>query len=325
MSHLYPLQIIPDFVERVWGTHDVSFLYQHSVGPQPIGEVWLTGEQCRIGNGPLQGRTIAELSQERGAALIGENARTPNRFPLLLKVLFPREKLSVQVHPDDATAQAVGEPCGKTECWYILKAEPGAQIGLGFVPDTTNEQIEEAIRANRMEHLLNWIDVHEGEMYYVDAGTVHAIAPGAIILETQQNSDTTYRLYDYGRPRELHLEKGLAALKHQTHAGRVEAAGDTLVCSPSFTVSRMNAAQQQTVKTSGLMRCLFAMEGAARIEAPGAQPLTITRGDTVVIPAALDEFTVIPQWNVTLISAGLSEASATEPHTELYCAEQQKA
>src|SRR4051794_37661804 len=99
MTDLYPLQIIPEFVERIWGTRDLSFLYSHSVGSTPIGEVWLTGDECRVANGPLKGRTIAELSREYGAALTGPNLPCVDRFPLLMKVLFPREKLSVQVHP----------------------------------------------------------------------------------------------------------------------------------------------------------------------------------------------------------------------------------
>ena len=129
---------------------------------------------------------------------------------MLSKFLFPEEKLSVQVHPDDATAQRFGEPWGKTECWYVAHARPGSQIALGLKPGVTAEQFGQAIHENRAEDLLNWIDVYQGEMIYVAAGTVHTLGPGAVIVETQQQSDTTYRLYDYGRPRPLHLERGLA-------------------------------------------------------------------------------------------------------------------
>ena len=174
-------------------------------------------------NGPLAGRTLAELAQEFGKCFLGDAARDATRFPLLIKFLFPTEKLSVQVHPDDEGAAKVGQPCGKTECWYVLRAGPGAQVGLGLKPGTSKAEVEAAIRENRMEHLLNWIDVHEGDMIYVDAGTVHAIGGGAVIVETQQNSDTTYRLYDYGRPRELHIADGLLATKEQTHAGKAVA------------------------------------------------------------------------------------------------------
>ncbi len=323
MTDLYPLQIVPEFVERVWGTHDVGLLYQHSVGIKPIGEVWLTGGQCRVANGPLKGRTIEDLSRTCGEALTGEVAHYPDRFPLLMKVLFPREKLSVQVHPDDAVAQAAGEPCGKTECWYILKADEGAQIGLGFQPGTTREQIERSIHEGRMEHLLNWIDVRAGEMYYVDAGTVHAIGPGSVIIETQQNSDTTYRLYDYGRPRELHIDRGLTAMKLSTHAGRVTPRKiaqhrETLVASPSFTVERQQLTSEHSVRPGGNVQCIFAMDGAARIESPGAQPLTIARGEMAIIPAALHEYSVFPQWTCDLLYASVPAGEIAEPETELY-------
>ena len=323
MRELYPLQIVPEFVERVWGTRDVGAIYQHSVGAQPIGEVWLTGEQCRVANGPLKGRTIAELCAEYGDALIGEGNKTPNRFPLLMKVLFPREKLSVQVHPDDEAAQRVGEPCGKTECWYILSAEPGAQIGLGLKPGTSRAEVERSIHENRMEQLLNWIDVHPGEMFYVDAGTVHAIGPGAMIVETQQNSDTTYRLYDYGRPRELHIDKGLAAMKEETHAGRVLHDGHTLIASPCFLVQRTKLNNAATYNTrsearAGIAHCIFALDGAARIEAAGQQAVSVARGDMVIVPAALGEYTVVPQWSFEMLTASLPAGEVAHPQTVLH-------
>ena len=162
-----------------------------------------------------------------------------------MKFIFPRDKLSVQVHPDDETARRAGLPNGKTECWYVMQAEPGAKVGLGLKPGATREQFAQAIREVRAEELLNWTEVRAGEMIYVDAGTVHAIGPGVILLETQQNSDTTYRLYDYGRPRELHVKQGLEALKERTKAGTVPAGRPedggwmTLVNSPCFAVRKI--------------------------------------------------------------------------------------
>ena len=223
MPELYPLLLQPQFHERVWGTRDLKPFYTREVTGGPIGEAWLTGDKCTVANGPLAGRTLADLAQKFGKQFLGDAVRDASRFPLLIKFLFPTEKLSVQVHPDDEGAAKVGQPCGKTECWYVLQADRGAQIGLGLKPGTSKAEVEAAIRENRMEHLLNWIDVHEGDMIYVDAGTVHAIGGGAVIVETQQNSDTTYRLYDYGRPRELHIEDGLRATKEQTHAGKAVA------------------------------------------------------------------------------------------------------
>ena len=114
----------------------------------------------------------------------------------------------MQVHPDDAKARAIGQPCGKTECWYVLRAEPGAKVALGLKPGVALDEFRRAIAETRAEALLNWIDVFAGDMIYVAAGTVHTIGGGMVLVETQQTSDITYRLYDYGRPRELHLEAG---------------------------------------------------------------------------------------------------------------------
>ncbi len=168
---------------------------------------------------------------------------SPDRFPLLTKFLFPHDKLSVQVHPDDERARELGQPCGKTECWYVAKCLPGAQVGLGLKPGVGKPEFEAAIRANRAEDLLNWIDLNRGDLIYCDAGTVHSIGPGSILIETQQNSDTTFRLYDFGRGRELHIEQGLRAMRESTNAGKVcrrvtalAAMIRCLVASPCFVV-----------------------------------------------------------------------------------------
>src|SRR5258708_1155255 len=250
MPDLYPLLLRPVFQERVWGARSLAPYYTCEITGDPIGEVWLTGESCTVANGPLAGRALGELSRAFGADLLGGSGT--QRFPLLIKFLFPREKLSDQVHPDDEGAAQIGQACGKTECWYILRAEPGAQVGLGLKPGVTRAQVERAIAEVRLEPLLNWVDVHEGDMVYVDAGTVHAIGPGAVIVETQQNSDTTYLLYGYGRPRELHVAQGLQATRVRTRAGKVvrgaeESAGVksqvNLVSSPHFVVDKFKLDQ----------------------------------------------------------------------------------
>ena len=168
-----------------------------------------------------RGARWANSRSNIGRDLVGTAAWHEDRFPLLVKFLFTGDKLSVQVHPDDEQARKVGQPCGKTECWYALAAKPGAQVALGLKPGTTLEDFEQAIRDKRAEELLNWVDVHQGDMLYVAAGTVHTIGGGMILVETQQTSDITYRLYDYGRPRELHIAEGLAATKLHTNAGKV--------------------------------------------------------------------------------------------------------
>src|SRR5438309_4905929 len=146
MSDLYPLRLHPEFYERVWGAHSLAPIYSREITGNPVGEVWLTGEECKVANGPLKGNSLADLSRKFGAQLIGDTASPHSRFPLLVKFLFPKDKLSVQVHPDDESAARTGQPCGKTECWYVLHAEPGSQIGLGLKPGTTKAEVERAIR-----------------------------------------------------------------------------------------------------------------------------------------------------------------------------------
>ncbi len=324
MSQLYPILLLPEFHERVWGTKDLSAFYpSHKVGTEAIGEVWLTGEGCRIANGALQGRTLGEVAVEYGEDLNGSLARD-TRFPLLMKFLFPKERLSVQVHPDDEGAKRVGQACGKTECWYVLTATPDATVGLGLKPGTNRQQVETAIHAKNMEQLLNWIPVKVGDMIYVDAGTVHAIGPGSVLLETQQNSDTTYRLYDYGRPRELHIERGLEAMKEATRAGKVKSRGGNgrivLVSSPSFEVDKMllkNRKELNTADSSGhtSVHCIVGLRGCGIIESEGRPAISLGRGEAAVVPASLRKYSIRPQWEFEFVRATLP-GNVSEPDTD---------
>jgi len=211
---LGPIPITPIFLERIWGANTVPSWYNRPTDLGPIGEIWLTAETCPTPDG----RSLGALVQMHPAALAAANDLT---FPLLVKVLLPREKLSVQVHPNDAEAQALGQPRGKTECWYILSAEPGATVAVGLKSPLTAEELRAAIEDQKLEDHLNYIPVRAGDMVFVDAGTIHAIGPGLVVLETQQYADITYRLYDYGRPRELHIDAGVAVAKTTTSAGLI--------------------------------------------------------------------------------------------------------
>jgi mannose-6-phosphate isomerase len=322
---LYPLLLLPEFSPRPWGATDLSPIYAGRTFPEKIGEAWLTGDECRVANGPLAGQRLADVAERFGRNLVGDAAREPNRFPLLLKFLFPHDKLSVQVHPDDACAQRVGQPWGKTECWYVLQAEKGARVALGMKPGTTRQQLEQAIRETRAEDLLNWIEIHPGEMIYVAGGTVHAIAPGSILVETQQSSDTTYRLYDYGRPRPLHLEQGMAAVKEKTGSGKVKSRGsnghgkeqEELIASPYFMVEKFALKDTRDFKTMEegrrLVEILVAVSGCGVVEASGGQPVTFAPGEAVVVPACLTDFRVRPQWTVEFLRARVPAKARSEP------------
>jgi mannose-6-phosphate isomerase len=337
MTQLYPLLMSPAFDPRPWGTLDLSAIYPNHKFNERIGEAWLTGDNCVVANGPLAKRSLADLSKEFGADLVGTAARDPQRFPLLLKFLFPEEKLSVQVHPDDATAERFGEPWGKTECWYVAHAKPGSQVALGLKPGVTRAQFEQSIHDKRAEELLNWINVYQGEMIYVAGGTVHTLGPGSVIVETQQQSDTTYRLYDYGRSRPLHLERGLASVKERTASGKVirpapvamnggKSRRSSMIIAPYFAVDLFELKTPQEFSTAGLekngagktsVQILVAVEGCGVVEAQGRDPVTLAKGDAVVIPAALQEFTVRPQWAVEFLKSSVPSETMPEPATRL--------
>src|SRR3954447_5390739 len=333
MSELYPFLMQPIFDPRPWGTQDLSPIYPNHRFEEKIGESWLTGDASKVNNGPLKGKTLSELSAKYAREFVGEAAADGNRFPLLLKFLFPHEKLSVQVHPDDECARRVGEPCGKTECWYVAHAKLGSQIALGLKPGATREQFEAAIHEKRAEELLNWVNIYPGEMIYVAGGTVHTLGPGSIIVETQQQSDTTYRLYDYGRPRELHLKDGMAAVKEKVTSGKVlrpapietaraKTRFSSLIAAPYFVVEMFEtkavlslATHDESQKSS--VQILVAVEGCGVVEIPGAEPVTLTKGDAIVIPACLQKFSVRPQWTLELLRAYVPGKTYPEPETRI--------
>ena len=314
-----PFGIEPGFVGRVWGYQDLRPWYERVVQGEPIGEVWLTGDECLVSTGPHAGKTLGSLFAESPEALLGSGA--PSESPLLLKVIFAREKLSVQVHPDDKLARKYGYPRGKTECWYALAAEPGAQVAVGLKPGVTLDQVRAGVRDGTLEQSLNVLPVAAGEMIFVDAGTVHAIWPGSILLETQQNCDLTYRLYDYGRPRELHVEKALEAIRTETRAGKIApkvlADRTILVDSEYFCVERI--AVKGTRDSASLpspdepvrgLSYLFAAAGRGRIAGPAFEAVDLPEHGIVAIPAASPEFTVEDLGRLDLIRISVRRPKA---------------
>ncbi|WP_260705045.1 type I phosphomannose isomerase catalytic subunit [Edaphobacter flagellatus] len=280
-----PFRLKPWFSPRPWGRKSLKPWYEDTGTTELVGEAWLTGPQCVVEEGDLEGKTLESLSPKLG----GE-------FPLLVKLLFPNEKLSVQVHPDDAQAQAAGEARGKTECWYVLEAEPGASVMLGLKPGVTTEQLAASVADKTMESLVEKVPVSVGDMLFVDAGTVHAIGPGVVLLETQQTSDVTYRLYDYGRPRELHLEQGLKVIRPKTEAGKVaprQMDGFTrLIEKKYFTVDRFDLGEmeERPITLAG-PACLVGIKGNVWVITPGEE-IELEPGKAVVIPEGTGEVIV---------------------------------
>ncbi len=213
---LYPLIFSPAFHERVWGGRNLEKLLDKKLPDQTtIGESWEIYDTNTITNGKYSGYTLKQLLSEFPKE-IGGSLYKGGDFPLLVKFLDAQEWLSVQVHPNDDLAQDLeGQPRGKTECWYIIEAEPDAAIIYGFSKKITHQDFRDAIDNGNVKELLHFVNVKKGDFIFVPAGTIHALGKGVIIYELQQTSDTTYRLYDWdrlgldGAPRELHIDKGL--------------------------------------------------------------------------------------------------------------------
>jgi mannose-6-phosphate isomerase len=213
------LRLEPFFSPRIWGQRSLAPLFPEKVNLiEPLGEAWLTAFESRVANGPFAGKTLKESWHAMPAEWRGTRHALLAEFPVLIKFIFPNDKLSVQVHPDDAFAskfeQAAGGR-GKTEMWHMVSTQPGAQILFGLKPGVGREDFLRGIAHDTVEELLEHVSVHTGDTYFVPAGTQHAIGPGMVVCEVQEYSDLTYRVYDFGRvdsagrPRELHIEKAL--------------------------------------------------------------------------------------------------------------------
>ena len=233
-------QVEPVFVERVWGVESLAPLFPDQ--SKRIGEVWFQP--------------------------------TPD-FPVLIKFLFTSQKLSIQVHPDDEFASEHESSRGKTEMWHILKAEPGASIALGFREALEPATVRQAVHDTTLSDLLNWVPVQAGDTLFAEAGVVHAIGGGIVLCEIQQNSDVTYRIYDYGRPRELHLEKGLKVSKLEPYDGRRQYP----VSCKHFTTELIEVTER-TIPTDARDSVLIALHGTGHVNGHPFEP-----GQVWLVPA----------------------------------------
>ena len=291
----------PREVEVIWGGFALVTRFNKPGNPTTrIGESWECWDENAIAAGPNAGRRIAELRAEFGRALVGEfDPGVP--LSLLTKLIDARHALSVQVHPDDAYAQRVeGQPNGKTECWYVLEAEPDATIVLGWNRDTTRGEFLERVKEGSLGELLRHVPVQPGDAFYLPAGTLHAIGRGIVLFEAQQASDLTYRIYDYnrlgpdGKPRPLHLEKAADVLDY--HAGTAGAlrplryeldglAREALTADRYFVLERLQpGGEPHGYDLEGAPLAVMALGGALELEAHGAV-LRLEAYQTALVPA----------------------------------------
>jgi mannose-6-phosphate isomerase len=315
-----PIRIEPIFSPRLWGSRSLAPIYpEKSNLAEPLGEAWLTGVDCKIASGPFQGKTLGQAWSAMAAEWRGTRLASSKEFPILVKFIFPRDKLSIQVHPDDAYAavheQAAGGK-GKTEMWHAVSSEPGASLLLGLKPGTDREKFLEAMKANRLENIFQSHLVSPGDTYFVASGTPHTIGPGMILCEVQEYSDLTYRVYDYGRvdskgkPRELHIEKALEVMKFGAAApSKVpplplpgERVHKTLLSACSyFATERWEFRDTVQAESQHHHFDLFVvLDGSGYIHWQRA-PLPYQRGQCWFLPASLGKFSLQPEQSTAVI------------------------
>ena len=332
-----PFRIEPTFSPRIWGARSLAPLFPEQTQlPEPIGEAWLTDVRCRIANGPFAGKTLGEAWGQMPPQWRGSRLANTSDFPLLVKFLFPTDKLSIQVHPDDAYAaahEAAAGGKGKTEMWHVISAQPGASVLLGMKPETTKEDLLAALRLSTVESLFNEIPVTTGDSIFVPARTGHGIGPGMILCEVQQYSDLTYRVYDYnrldvhGNPRELHIEKALAVMNFGTSlAGKTSplplpapaGARELLAACRYFAAERWDFKTSIEIlpQSAGKHFQLFVvLSGDGHIHWQGS-PLSYHRGECWFLPAAMPNFSFRPRQTTSLICTYVPDISAL--HTQLF-------
>jgi len=306
-----PFRIEPTFVPRIWGARSLAPLYpEKSNLPEPIGEAWLTGTDCKVASGIFAGKTLGEAWQEMPPEWRGTRFTEPGDFPILIKFIFPNDKLSIQVHPDDAYAAAHEQAAGgrgKTEMWHAVSAEPDARVLIGLDPKVDEEQFIEAIEKRTLEDLFIHWRVQPGDTFFVPAGTPHTIGPGMVLCEIQEYSDLTYRVCDYdrvdakGRPRELHIKKALEVIQFGRPAGakahriRLSARGSDISLIAAcryFATERWKITAKTEVLTNMERIDLFVVLTGDGTFSWGADSAKFKSGECWLIPAGLEKLTL---------------------------------
>jgi mannose-6-phosphate isomerase len=295
---MQPLRLLPLLKERPWGVRSLAPWISAPASDVPIGEAWFTANDSPIDGGGTIGAAIAADP----VGVLGAHPRD-GLCPLLLKFLFTSQRLSVQVHPDDAYARAHHGSLGKTEAWHVLDAGPGATLGLGFTRKLGREEAIQAAKTGAIEHLLDWKTTTTGDTWLVPAHTVHAIGAGLTVVEVQENSDVTYRLYDYGRPRELHLERGFEVADlgpYDVSNARVPLGPgrERLTACPYFTMERWTVEGRLAFRPGApYYHLAIVAAGQGRLAGLDTAP-----GDVWLVPAASRPFDVELEGGALLVA-----------------------
>lgn len=308
MNTFYPMKLIPVSREILWGGRKLKDYYHKNAPFEKLAESWeLTvreKEMNTIANGAFAGLTLAEFIRQNGTATVSPHY-DGERFPLLIKFIDAADRLSIQVHPDDAYSLAHEGELGKTEMWYIVEAEPGAQLVYGLADGVSAGDFADAVRRGEIARTLKSVEVHAGETYFIPSGQVHAIGAGILIAEIQQNSNVTYRVYDYDRRqadgtlRELHTDKALDVVRVRSAAeidairfAHTDHSGTELAACPFFRVRRLTAENLPcTLRPADSFLHLLCVDGEGTICMDGVQ-YPIVRGDSYFLPRGCGDCTL---------------------------------
>ena len=294
-------------MERIWGGRKLAELFGKNLPPnKPIGESWEIVDrpeaQSIVANGPLKGKTLHELWSQHRQEIFGDIPAGPSRtgiprFPLLIKLLDAQEKLSLQVHPPGKIAAELdGEP--KTECWYVAGAQSGAELFVGFRQRLTREQFEESLRAGSAADAVHTIQVKTGDAMFLPAGRFHAVGAGNVLVEIQQNSDTTFRVFDWnrvdqstGKPRQLHVDQALESIDFSDVAPKlIEPKGELLVNHELFELQKWNLNSPREVTPPGQFAIVCCLTGSVSCADVDLRP-----GEFFLVPASLQDRQLHPR------------------------------
>ncbi len=322
MEHtLYPIRFRPIYKELIWGGEKLREEYGKSDAPKMTGESWeisMVKENISVvANGFLKGNTLEEIIEVYMGDLVGDTIFDLHGtlFPILIKFIHSNDNLSIQVHPDDTYAMEHHGENGKTEMWYILEAEKDSKLIVGFNRDTDRGGFLKSLQEGTLVELMNFEPVEKGDVLFMPTGRIHALGPGIVLAEIQQTSDMTYRIYDWGRtgadgkPRELHIDHAVNVMDFTRHANYKTSytpllnRSVSLVECPYFT-TRYIEFDQPVEKDYNFIDSFviyMCMEGEVQIHHPGGEPEVLKKGDTILIPAALKELSLVPGVKSTLL------------------------
>ncbi len=302
-DNIHLLTFEPIYKERIWGGRNLERLFGRALPENVlIGESWeladLPEDKSVINVGPAKGKNIAELVRQWGISLLGDAKLDGGQFPLLIKLLDANDILSVQVHPDYQSAKEFGGNVrAKYEAWYVVDAQPDAFIYRGFKEGVTLEDVQSALEDNRLAEIMIKLPAKKGDFFYLPGGTVHALGKGLVVAEVQTPSDTTFRLYDWGRidkktgkPRELHIEQALKSIRFYSQQDFMQSTGlNVLVDAPTFRISKYQGQPEDRLEIKSGQACVWIIIAGNGLIEDKTVSVSLEAGKTILIPAALED------------------------------------